>query len=118
MKITFDSREPGKFSYELDVPDLHSIVSEHKPIVFEVLHSKIKEQKIKELREKYGLTSFDYTGFQLTLRGDRALLLALSEHPHCGKEIKEEVELDENDSKDIFDLYSAYASFRKFLEEE
>ena len=119
MKITFDSREPGKFSYELDVPDLYSIASKHKPAVLEVLYDKIKEQKIKDLRKKYGLESFDYMGFQLSLKGDRGFLIALSEHSHGSKVVKEEkIELDEDDSKYVFDLHSAYHSFKKFLEEE
>ena len=117
MKITFDSNNSSTLSYSLDSNDLYSLASDHKNELFEIMYEQIKEKRIKKLRKKYGFDSFDYTEFTLAMRGDKGVLIAFSEHPHCGKEMMEERILDEQDSKDTRDLYSFYATAKKFLVE-
>lgn len=117
MKITFDSNNSSTLSYSLDSNDLYSLASDYKNELFEIMYEQLKEKRIKKLRKKYGFDSFDYTSFQLTMRGDKGVLIAISEHPHCGKEMMEERILDEQDSQDTFDLYSFYATAKKFLVE-
>lgn len=117
MKITFDSNNSSTLSYSLDSNDLYSLVSDHKDELFEIMYRRVKEKQIEKLRKKYGFDSFDYTEFQLTMRGDKGVLIAFSEHPHCGKEMMEEKILDEQDSQDTFYLYSFYSTAKKFLVE-
>lgn len=115
MKITFDSNNSGTLSYTLDSKDLYNLVLDHKDELFEIMHSQLKEKLIKEFRKKYDFEPFGYTGFQLQLDNGRGVLVALYEHPHCGKEMTEEKVLDEEDSKKVLELESFYVTAKKIL---